>query len=59
MTKNMEKDTDHILVENGDMFDGTREQFKDCFFDNADNFVITDWCKVNEWTLEINGVKIL
>jgi len=24
-----------IVVENGDMFEGTREQFMDCFFSNA------------------------
>ena len=54
-----ELETDNILVENGDMFDGTRSQFRDSFFDNADNFQIEDWCKTNEWTLSINGKVIL
>lgn len=55
----MEEGTDHILVDNGEMFDGTREQFRDSFFDNADNYNIIEWCKGLECTLEINGVKLL
>lgn len=55
----IEKSTDLILVDNGDMFDGTRDQFRDCFFDNADNFQIIDWCESNNFSLEINGEKIL
>lgn len=33
----MEQETDIILVENGDVFEGTREQFANCFFNNAPN----------------------
>lgn len=54
-----ELSTDRILVDNGDMFEGTRDMFRDCFFDNANNAEIEDWCKQNNWSLEINGVKIL
>lgn len=50
---------DHILVENGDLFDGTRDMFRDCFFDNAYDSVITGWCADNGCSLSINGVEIL
>ena len=48
-----------ILVENGDMFDGTREQFMDCFFSNANDEEIKDWCSENGWSLKIDGKIIL
>jgi len=54
-----EKNTDRILVENGDMFDGTRDMFEDCFFTNSNNNEIKDWCECNGWSLTINGIKIL
>ena len=53
------REIDHILVENGDLFDGTREQFRDCFFSNADNNQIIDWCIVNKYTLAINGIILV
>lgn len=43
-----------ILVENGDIFEGTREQFMDCFFSNAYDEVIKDWCFDNGWKLIID-----
>ena len=48
-----------IIVENGDMFDGTREQFMDCFFSNADNEEIKDWCMQHGWKLKIGDKVIL
>lgn len=42
-----------IVVENGEMFEGTREQFMDCFFSNADDDTIKDWCFDNDWSLKI------
>lgn len=36
-------DNDWIIVDGGDMFEGTRLQFRDCFFDNACDEVIYDW----------------
>ena len=53
-----EKPEDHILVANGDMFDGTRDMFRDCFFDNATNEQIESWCRQNNWALIINGETI-
>lgn len=53
-----EKPDDHILVENGDIFDGTREQFRDSFFDNAYDNQITEWCVKNDWVLTINNNPI-
>ena len=40
----MENAEDIIIVENGDIFEGTRDQFRDCFFDNANDAEIKDWC---------------
>lgn len=54
-----EDEEDIIVVENGDMFEGTRRSFRDSFFDNADNYQITDWCKTNVWSLSINGKVFL
>ena len=50
-----ELDSDIIIVDNGVMFEGTREQFKDCFFSNATNSEITDWCFDNGLALKINN----
>lgn len=54
-----ETDDDTILVADGDMFEGTRLQFRNCFFDNANNGVIIDWCAENGWKLSINGKEII
>lgn len=48
-----------IIVENGDMFEGTREQFMDCFFSNAYDDKIKDWCTQNGWKLKIGDEIIL
>lgn len=42
-----------IIIEDGDMFEGTREQFMDCFFINAYDEEIKDWCYENGWKLKI------
>jgi len=36
-----------IEIDNGETFEGTPNQFKDCFFDNADLDIIYDWCQKN------------
>jgi hypothetical protein len=36
-----------IIVEDGVLFEGTREQFMDCFFSNADDMQIKDCCFCN------------
>ncbi len=41
-----------IIVDDGQTFEGTFEQFKDCFFDNAEVDVIKDWAKVNNMKVE-------
>ena len=45
-----------ILVEYIDdvIFCGTREQFMDCFFSNADDEEIKDWCFDNGYKLMID-----
>lgn len=50
---------DRILVEDGEMFEGTRDMFRDCFFDNAHDDQIIDWCKQLGFSLVINDKKIL
>jgi len=55
----MEREIDHILIENGDVFDGTREQFRNCFFDNANDTEIIDWCRTLGFSqLSINKNEI-
>lgn len=45
-----------ILVEDGHLFDGTLEQFNDCFFyvdtDVATEAVIRAWAEFNNYTVE-------
>ena len=38
--------------DDGPMFIGTREDFRDCFFSNADNATILDWCKQQAYHAE-------
>ncbi len=47
-----------VVVEGGDMFEGTREQFMDCFFTNATDEEIKDWCFDNGWSLKIGDVIV-
>ncbi len=32
-------------IDDGITFEGTLEQFQDCFFSNADHELIVNWCK--------------
>lgn len=50
---------DRIVVDGGDLFEGTRDQFRDNFFDNADDYQIIRWCLDNWSDLEIKGEKII
>ena len=36
-----------IIIDDGDMFEGTEEQFRDCFFDNVSVASIKAWCEQN------------
>lgn len=42
-----------IIIEHGDIFEGTVKQFMDCFFVVEDEENIRKWCKENNWTCEI------
>jgi hypothetical protein len=42
-----------IIVDGGDTFWGDVGQFRDCFFDNADEDQIIGWCDANDMTLKI------
>lgn len=46
----------HIIIEGGDVFEGSIEQFKDCFFDNADIDTISWWCGEHGYALEVKDV---
>lgn len=48
-----------IAGENGDFFEGTRDQWRDCYFDNADDYQITSFCLKEGLDLVINGTKII
>jgi hypothetical protein len=34
-----------IIIDNGNTFEGTFSQFRDCFFSNANYRTIKDWCR--------------
>jgi len=53
-----EKETDHILINNGEMFDGTRKSLRNTYLENANNEEIKGWCHDMDFTLRINGKKI-
>ena len=46
-----------IIVENGDIFEGTREQFMDCFFSNGDDEEIIDLLKDQYVSMLLYEVK--
>ena len=47
-----------IIVHDGEIFEGTRSQFANCFFSNATDLQIIDWCRVQEFKLTIDDIKI-
>ena len=53
---NMEK---IYKINNGEMFEGTRDQFEDCYFSNANDYTIKRWCIKNNLDLKIlvNGIE--
>ncbi len=42
-----------IIVEDGEVFDGNEEQWADTFFSNVDIATIQEFCKANNWKVEI------
>jgi len=42
-----------IKVENGDVFIGTIDHWKDCFFSNPNDTNIKEFCKEQKWKVEI------
>jgi hypothetical protein len=41
----MINDTDIIVIDDGEVFEGTKAQFADCFFSNVTYENIKEWCK--------------
>lgn len=41
------------LIDDGDTFEGTVEQFRDCFFSNADEDTVRQWCESQNMKLEV------
>ena len=52
------KETDIIIIDSGATFEGTLEQFEDCFFSNAKYESIKEWCDKNKSILEIKEKEI-
>lgn len=42
-----------VKIDDGEVFEGTIAMFRDCFFDNASEETIADWCFDREFKLEI------
>jgi hypothetical protein len=40
------------IIDDGDTFEGTIDQFRDCFFSNADEESMLNWCKEKNCKLE-------
>lgn len=51
-----ESNNDIIKINNGEIFDGTRDQFADCFFTNANNEEILNWCEKNNFSFSVNDI---
>lgn len=49
-------DDDNIyVIDDGDTFEGDISQFRDCFFSNATEPLIKDWCREQNCKLEIRS----
>jgi hypothetical protein len=55
----LENSDDHILVDKGDVFDGTRFEFSTKVFPNPTDDEIIQWCIESGFNLSINGKKIV
>ena len=44
-----------IIIDNGETFEGTLEQFEDCFFSNASIASIIYWARQNDMKVEFNN----
>ena len=42
-----------IIIDDGETFEGTLEQFHDCFFTNTDLETIKEWAEENDMKVEI------
>lgn len=52
-----EEDSDWICIDDGNLFEGTRMQFENCFFSNAENYCILDWVEKRFNGLEVEFYK--
>lgn len=41
------------LIDDGNLFQGTLDQFRACFFSNADEEMIRNWCNEQGFTLRV------
>lgn len=44
------------VIDDGVMFEGTIDQFRDCFFSNASERNVRKWCKKHKYKFEIKHV---
>lgn len=40
------------IINDGDIFEGTVDQFRDCFFDNADIDTVIGWCAEQDYDFQ-------
>lgn len=41
------------VIDGGNLFEGSVDHFRDCFFDNANEELIADWCRDEGVTLQV------
>lgn len=51
--------TTFYIVNDGDIFEGLADHWRDCFFDNAEEPVMIDWCRQHKYKLtkRVAGVE--
>jgi hypothetical protein len=53
----VKKDTLWITIEKGNIFEGTLQQFEECFFANANPTTIQRWCNDNGWSAKFEHLN--
>lgn len=54
-----EQPDDLILVDDGEIFIGTRAEFSKLFFDASDNRELEDWGAAKGYSIQVNGEIII
>lgn len=46
-----------IIVDEGEVFEGNEDHWRDCFFTNVSEDAIKQFCKANGWNVEIKDAQ--